>query len=120
MRKPLDPKVEKGRIISGRLASTAEDGYNGAFTLRRWRRDFFVVASDGMGWEHVSVSVQNYPDLTPTWDEMCWIKDLFWGRDECVVQYHPVEEDYVNLHGGTLHLWRPTEFEFPIPKIEMV
>jgi hypothetical protein len=51
---------------------------------------------------------------------MCWIKDLFWNDDERVVQYHPPKKDYVNVHGGTLHLWRPTETELPYPMIEMV
>ena len=47
---------------------------------------FAVQADAQTDWEHVSVSL---PDRCPTWEEMCFIKDLFWNSDECVVQYHP-------------------------------
>ena len=33
-----------------------------------------VLFSDGLGWDHVSVSLA---DRCPTWAEMCFIKDLF-------------------------------------------
>jgi hypothetical protein len=46
---------------------------------------------------------------------MCYIKDLFWDKDDCVIQYHPAQSEYVNLHKHTLHLWRPTHETFPIP-----
>ena len=43
------------------------------------------------------------------------MKDLFWGDDEWVVEFHPAAKDYVNNHPGCLHLWRPTEAIMPIP-----
>ena len=35
------------------------DNYNGSFKIYISGRAFFVVASNGMGWEHVSVSPKN-------------------------------------------------------------
>lgn len=83
----------------------------------RSRDGFMVIASWGMGWEHVSVSRSN---RTPTWEEMCRIKDLFWGSEECVVQYHPPKADYRNLHKYCLHLWKPIGVEIPRPAAIMV
>lgn len=77
-----------------------------------------MVEVNGERWEHVSVSVK--PELgkkarCPTWEEMCFVKDLFWAEDEAVIQYHPPEEVYVNLHPHTLHLWKPIGREVPVP-----
>ncbi len=75
-----------------------------------------VQASDGMGWEHISVHiVENGEQQTPTWEEMCKIKDIFWDEDDCVVQYHPAKKDYVNQHEHVLHLWRPLTQRMPTP-----
>lgn len=76
----------------------------------------FMIASDGFGWEHVSIhAIVDGKEETPTWEEMCFIKDLFWGEDDCVIQYHPAKKDYVNCHEHTLHLWRPKDKEVPTP-----
>jgi len=69
----------------------------------------------GPPWEHASVSVAGRPKETPTWEEMAFVKDLFWLPTECVVQFHVPEEDHVNYHAGTLHLWRCPGVEFPRP-----
>ena len=71
-----------------------------------------VVFSSGGGWEHVSVS---YTNRTPTWEEMCKVKDMFWNDDECVVQFHPPKSEYVNLHPYCLHLWRKVGKNFETP-----
>lgn len=55
------------------------------------------------GWEHVSVSTKF---RIPTWVEMCFVKDLFWGEEETVIQFHPPKSEYVNQHPYVLHLWR--------------
>lgn len=109
----------KYRIRTGRLATTEIHGNNGAFDLvLKHRQVVFVIASDGMGWEHVSVSRS---DRCPTWDEMCQVKALFWGEEDCVVQYHPPSSDYVNNHPRCLHLWRPTKgIKIPMPPSIMV
>lgn len=71
-----------------------------------------VVASCGGDWEHVSVSL---PNRCPNWKEMCFIKDLFWDEEDCVVQYHPPKSEYINNCKNCLHLWRPMKQEIPRP-----
>ncbi|WP_456813633.1 MULTISPECIES: DUF7694 domain-containing protein [unclassified Bradyrhizobium] len=44
-------------------------------------------------WEHVAVST---PRRCPNWEEMCFVKDLFWNEEECVMQLHPPHSQYVN------------------------
>lgn len=63
---------------------------------------------DGM--EHVSIQFLNV-DRLPKWDEMCYVKDLFWDDEEMVVQIHPKKSEYVNMTEA-LHLWRPVDGDF--------
>jgi hypothetical protein len=72
-----------------------------------------IVASNGKmdGWEHVSVSRRKG---LPNWTEMCFVKNLFWDAEECVVQFHPRKSDNVSNY-RVLHMWRPTSGEFPTP-----
>jgi hypothetical protein len=58
--------------------------------------------------EHVSVSLRK---RCPTWDEMCIVKDIFWGGDELVCQFHPTKSQYVNIHPYCLHMWRKKGWE---------
>lgn len=88
------------------------DGRNGCFKVFVSGKSFFVVASNGGGWEHISVSKKN---RCPTWEEMCEIKDMFFEPEEVVVQYHPRKSEYVNMYQYCLHLWRPTTCELPTP-----
>ena len=97
------------------------DAGNGCFLVKGpVHRDLLVIASNGGGWEHTSVHIVDRPDRTPTWDEMCCVKDIFWGKDDVVLQIHPSEADYVDDHKGTLHLWRDTRRKFKSPLAEMV
>lgn len=123
---------EKCRVTAGMLASTSKDGNNGHFqipnNLSSVKGMFFdVMASDGMGWEHVSVKLillkkkkVRLVFRVPNWAEMCRIKEIFWGDDVAVVQYHPAKKDYVNTHPYVLHLWRPTEEKLPNPNMILV
>jgi hypothetical protein len=81
------------------------------------RRTLNVIATDGddTDWEHISVSIAQAPKQCPRWDEMCFVKSLFWDENETVVQFHPADDDYVNFHQGTLHLWRYRGGPFPMP-----
>jgi len=108
---------ERFRVTTGPYASDKRYGNNGAFRIPDGTQVFNVIASDQEGWDHVSVSLQ---DRCPTWDEMCHIKALFWDASDCVVQYHPAAEDYVNCHATCLHLWRPTNAWLPTPPTYMV
>ncbi len=77
-------------------------------------RLFLILASDGLGWEHVSISIVGNRKELPAWDEMCYIKDLFWDDTDVVVQYHPSKEEYVN-NANVLHMWSPTDVDIPTP-----
>lgn len=76
------------------------------------------VWSFGGGWEHVSIRLMN--GNMPTWDDMCFVKDLFWEENQCVVQYHPPKDEYVNNISNCLHLWRPMMEKMPMPPSFMV
>lgn len=99
------------------LPSDKSLGNNGGFKIPLDKdTTALVVASDGVGWEHVSVHIkESGVNETPTWEEMCEIKALFWGPEDCVIQYHPPKSEYVNNHEHCLHLWRPTEVQIPLP-----
>jgi hypothetical protein len=84
-----------------------------------------VIATQGGGWEHASVSV--FTDMTgrsirrcPTWEEMDFVKDFFWSSDETVMQLHVPHQDQVNDHPYCLHLWRPVGGAIPVPPAELV
>lgn len=103
---------DKYRVREGRMATTPEDGNNGYFVITSHKPPLRVIASDGMEWEHVSVSL---PIRCPTWDEMCLVKALFWDGADVVMQLHPDEAHYVNCHPYCLHLWRPVGQVIPTP-----
>lgn len=123
MKKKMPPELKLGRIRMGKYASDDSYGWDGAFQVRRKNPNgrvvtLYLVISDKGGWEHCSVS---RPDgMMPTWTDMCWVKDLIWEPEECVVQYHPPQSLYVNFHPGVLHLWKPVGADFPMPPIEFV
>jgi len=70
------------------------------------------IFSWGCGFEHLSVST---PIKTPTWEQMCKMKDIFWNDNEVCMQLHPKKEDYVNNMEYCLHIWRPIDKEIPTP-----
>lgn len=83
----------------------------GNFGVKKVTTVFAVQADAQTDWEHLSVSL---PDRCPTWDEMCFLKDLFWEPQDAVVQFHPAKSDYVNVAKFCLHLWR-FKLGFPAP-----
>lgn len=124
MKHQLPEILEAGRIMSGPLASKPSMQWNGAFEILGPNgRQLFMIISNGMGWEHVSVQEEPMPDqqqAVPSWETMCWVKNLIWGENETVVQYHPRKLDYVNNHPYVLHLWRPTKEKLPKPNPRLV
>jgi hypothetical protein len=123
LREKYEGQLEKYRIKNGPYASNESFGWTGQFFFPYkffpGKPKMSVVSSGlkkegGTGlfkWEHVSVS---YPKRCPTWEEMCFIKDIFWDENETVIQFHPRKTDYVNTHKYCLHLWKPDkEVELP-------
>lgn len=121
MRRNPIPTVERGRITRGPYGTPPRSGCTGAYrTNLPSGAPAQIIASDGGGWEHVSILLLTIPPRLPTWDDMCHVKDAFWKADEAVVQYHPPRADYVNTQPFTLHLWRPINEHLPTPPTWMV
>lgn len=118
MRTILHPAVERG-CIEG-------DHHGGVFVIpgpcgnklsiiMSDGSDWHDAGLEGTSWEHVSVKAFGGQGWrVPNWKEMCFVKDMFWTEEECVVQYHPPKIDYVNDHAAVLHLWRCKD-GFPTP-----
>lgn len=113
--------LEQFRNRTGLMGSTTNHTH-GAFFIPRGRTMLTIIASagdesTGITWEHVSVRAEDYKgSRCPIWAEMCFVKDLFWNEEECVVQYHPARSEYVNQHPHVLHLWKqPLGTELPRP-----
>lgn len=111
--KVFSEHINQYRIKEGPLASDDSYGMTG-----QWRIPLpcglkaLVISSDGMGWEHVSVSTG---ERCLTWEEMCFIKELFWNDDEAVMQIHPPKNEYIKNHPYCLHLWKPISQTMPLP-----
>ena len=77
------------------------------------------IISSGPGevWEHVSVSIDT---RTPTWAEMCRVKELFWDDEETVIQFHPGRSKAVNHHPFCLHLWKLSGRNAELPPRELI
>jgi len=100
---------ERFRVKDGPMGSTSEYGNNGYFIIPLdGDVGAHVIASDGLGWDHISIHCEDPigHDFTPDWDIMCKLKDMFWGEEDTVIQLHPPRSHYVNDHPNTLHLWR--------------
>jgi len=115
---------EKYRIETGSLATGESAGNNGAFIFSYSGMSVLCVASDILGWEHVSVTAANpgarIPKNPPSWKIMRKVKSLFWDDEDAVMQIHPPKSEYVNFHPACLHLWRPVDGDFPRPPRELV
>ncbi len=114
--------LEPFRVINGPMVSKNGDGPNGMFLIphQKYKKDRYqIIASDGMGWEHVSVTYYKRKK-TPTWDDMCFIKSQFWDEEEAVYQLHPPKSSYVNQHKHILHLWRSKDEDIPMPPVILV
>lgn len=105
--------VDKYRVKTGMYKSNDGDDF-GMFEVPVKKKPFkarILCAPSDSEWEHVSVSTTS---RTLDWVEMCKIKDMFWDKDEAVIQFHPPENEYINNHPFCLHLWKKKgEFDLP-------
>jgi len=88
--------------------NVSPDGGDGILQIPGGWMGTVVWGRNEDGMEHVSVSPMD-ERITPTWDDMCQIKDAFWGDEEEVYQIHPPKSEYVNMVENCLHLWRPVD-----------
>ena len=121
MRNLNDPAIDRYRIrdqAAVDIFGWVGDATCGAFVVPSQvdRQPLVVIAADGDGWDHVSVSRKN---RVPNWYEMEQVKRLFFG-DETVMQLHVPKADHINEHPYVLHLWRPQHVEIPRPPGAMV
>ena len=112
--KSIDKILESKRIT---ITNRAEDGIMGYIHFGLWEGS--VIATTGAGWDHVSVSPKK-KNYTPTWDDMCRIKEIFWEDDEAVIQIHPPKSEYVNNLSNCLHLWRCNYKDMVLPPSVLV
>lgn len=102
---------EKFRVTPLNVYTPAGDAGNGMFkipvSVNGTELIIGCIASDGLGWEHVSVNcIHKGISILPNWDVMAFIKSLFLEPESRVIQIHPPESQYVNNHPNVLHLWR--------------
>jgi hypothetical protein len=121
MKKDFPEKIERYRVTTGPLRSIKGFGFNGAFEIpyrkKTTKTMLFVVVSDQCGWDHVSISTAH---RCPTYNEMKYIKDLFWDGEETVVQFFPKKSQYVNKCPFCLHLWKKQGADYDLPPQEFV
>jgi hypothetical protein len=109
----IHPDAEGFRLTVGVMASPK--GYLcGAFEIPYKSYKLFAVVSDGSvdGWEHVSVSLKN---RCPNWEEMCYVRSLFWDEEDTVIQFHVPKSQHINNHPYCLHLWRKKDAVVELP-----
>ena len=110
----LDAYRRRDRRVLELYGSYGDEG-NGVFSLPSPRGGgaLLCIASNGDGWDHVSVSL---PNRCPNWPEMEHVKRAFFNDDETAMQLHVPTVDHVNHHPHCLHLWRPNDGqEIPRP-----
>lgn len=115
-------RIEQYRIRNGDYGSDESFGMTGAFQIPHGEVRLRVLASDGRdwercgfdppAWEHISISLGA---RCPTWEEMDFVKRLFWRDDETVIQMHVPRDNHINAHPYCLHLWKPVGVEIPLP-----
>ena len=115
MRNELNVRIEKYRDNDNAVGKSPVGVNWGCFTIIRLCVILRVMSSGAdraSGWEHVSVSLK---DRCPTWDEMCFIKNLFWHESETVIQFHPKKSKHINQMPYCLHLWKQIGGEYVLP-----
>jgi hypothetical protein len=115
-------ELDKWRMRTGGYASSPGDDFGAFLIPGPCGAEHKVIAGpgdpeSGIEWEHVSVSTRN---RCPNWQEMCFIKNLFFDAEETVMQLHPPQSRWINIHPNCLHLWRPLKATIPLPPLEAV
>lgn len=112
MKKSLPVNLEKFRVNLSTYVKQKEGDIEGAYIIPHGNEKLRVIVSHGDGWDHVSVSLGH---RTPTWNEINWVKNLFFDDDEAAIQIHPPKSQYVNACKTCLHLWRPQAQKIELP-----
>lgn len=110
----ISEEAEKLRCTTGRFATRIHESRGGCFNFRTKSFSILIVVDNGLqtGWEHVSASLEH---RCPNWEEMAYIKSLFWEDNETVIQFHPKKTEYKNLHPYCLHMWKKVGVDHDLP-----
>jgi len=113
--------LDHERALGGAFLVPFSSGVSHRVAPRQFIR---VIASAGRvqtdpawRWDHVSVSLSN---RTPTWEEMDYIKRLFFHPEEICFQLHVASAEHISNHDYCLHIWRHVDQQIPLPPPEMV
>lgn len=117
MKKQLPVNLEKLRIDHPMYVKQIQGSIEGCFMIPYGNKNLLVISGCGEGWDHVSVSLRH---RCPTWEEMSFIKNLFWEQDELVYQFHPPIQDYINIGKTVLHLWKSWNQDIRLPPKHML
>ena len=90
--------------IKGELVPMFRTNTKSYIVKHRGVKLMYIVGENENSWEHVSVSRDDCK--TPTWEQMCKVKETFWNDDEVVLQFHSRKDEGIGKI-ETLHLWRP-------------
>lgn len=110
-------RVQKYRQPDPNTGIVYSQDIDGFYVIRRGAVVLRVIASDGLGWDHVSVSLAH---RCPTWEEMEFVRGLFFRDDETVMQLSVPATDHISLHPNCLHWWRPQTETIPRPPNALV
>jgi hypothetical protein len=117
LKKTLPPNLEKYRRDHPFYVEAPAGSIEGFFVIPYGDQIIAVISGSGENWDHVSASLKN---RTPTWQEMNWIKNLFFEPEETVIQIHPPQSQYVNVASNALHLWRCWDQVIKLPPRSML
>lgn len=130
MKTKVPPELETYRVKNLPSPKVMTDyymnnkGMTGIFRIRakRFNSELYVFSSQSLGWDHLSISKipKGRKQKLPSWEEMCYIKDLFFDYEERVIQYHPKRSEYINDNPNVLHLWKIQSKEFPSPPLDLL
>lgn len=102
MKTPEEIAISKRIIIE---KNDKEGGYG--YLVYGALKNCTVIWGRNEGGKHDHVSVAP-TGRTPTWEEMCAVKDIFFTDEEECYQVFPKTSEYVNLKKTCLHIWRDT------------
>jgi hypothetical protein len=117
MRSMIEILARLDKLGATILTSGPAEDAPGAWYIAAQIGDIRVLATNGLGWDHVSVSLEY---RCPLYDEMKAIKRLCFRDDEWAMELHAPPSKHISRHPYVLHLWRPHDVAIPTPPEIMV
>lgn len=65
-----------------------------------------ISRNNKYGYEHVSISIKHKFGI-PSREDICMLKDIFFGDEEEVYYIHTKKSEYMNISENCLYLWKP-------------